>query len=214
MNLKAKASYIVCGLVLMGLNAPQAMANGGVTLGTLSVPNAAINISDNGITTGSFVDVYTFQVAATADASATFTSSFTTKTFSATGPFSPFNKVELTEIVLLDTTSKTTVEDVVLTTAQNNYQYLGTLGTAYRYSDSASFTGATLLQNHTYSLEVIGQGGTLLSSTHQVGSYIGSLSLVVAPPAGGAPVPEPEAWAMLLLGLPLLGWVVRRKQGV
>jgi carbonic anhydrase len=29
-----------------------------------------------------------------------------------------------------------------------------------------------------------------------------------------SPVPEQEEWAMLLLGLPLVGWVVRRKQSL
>jgi hypothetical protein len=29
---------------------------------------------------------------------------------------------------------------------------------------------------------------------------------------GASTVPEADEWAMMLLGLPLLGWVVRRKQ--
>lgn len=42
-------------------------------------------------------------------------------------------------------------------------------------------------------------------STHVAGATLSSTINVAA-------VPEPEEWAMLLLGLPLIGWMVHRKQ--
>lgn len=40
------------------------------------------------------------------------------------------------------------------------------------------------------------------------GDNLGSIDVNVSP------VPEPEEWAMMMLGFPLMGWVARRKQAV
>ena len=63
----------------------------------------------------------------------------------------------------------------------------------------SSFSNTSLLANHAYSIEV---NGTTLGNG---GSYAFAVSTT-------APVPEPEEWAMMLVGAGLVGYQVRRKQ--
>lgn len=71
------------------------------------------------------------------------------------------------------------------------------------FFNSAANLNNVLLTPGTYTLTV---SGTSIGSTPT--SYTGNLNLIAAP------VPEPEEWAMMMLGFPLMGWVARRKQAV
>jgi len=51
------------------------------------------------------------------------------------------------------------------------------------------------------------EGWFLFSSGSNLG--VQNLNLEIATPA----VPEPEEWAMMIVGIPLVGWQIRRKQG-
>jgi hypothetical protein len=55
-----------------------------------------------------------------------------------------------------------------------------------------------------------------ISGTAKGGSkgITGDVQITPAQNLPSLPVPEPEQWAMLLLGLPLISWMVRRKQAV
>jgi hypothetical protein len=111
----------------------------------------------------------------------------------------------------------------------------GTAGSASSFSNlNQSFAGVALGAG-TYTLEVTGTELVVANSlTHALISAANAsaqgisfkaspkqtldISLTIADRYVGhtpvTPVPEPEQWGMLLLGLPMISWMVRRKQAI
>ena len=202
MNLKqrtAKQAKLIA--LLSAAYFPQAHADLTVNLGTLSAPSST-TIIDNAIATGSFTDTFNFSTDASgATASAGGNAISYSITYAVTDPneigaslsaiglysgateLAPHGSVSFSETSAVDPISGATVW---------NETYTGTI------------SGVHLAANSPYSLIITGTGGSLNDIISYSGNYTGSLNL--------SPVPEPEQWAMLMLGLPLISWVSRRKQ--
>jgi hypothetical protein len=77
---------------------------------------------------------------------------------------------------------------------------------------------STTTSKATFSVSVFGGVGTLAAPVETIISYSPSIgsgwNQLNASTTGSitSAVPESQEWAMMLLGLPVIGWVVRRKQ--
>jgi hypothetical protein len=197
--------------VLMGLSylplANATVFNPG-SLGTLGVP-ATLQLADSNIAQGSFSDTYTFSV----DQSATAGSS-ASGSGKSSGDVSNGDIVSLSgTITLVDGLGLTSIDlysgGVDLTQGLSSItvtQLTSNDPLQDHYSFVGGFSGIPLTPGATYSLVIDGYSAGLTSNY-----YTGTLGLATA--SGTNPVPEPEEWAMMLLGLPLMAWAVRRKQG-
>lgn len=186
MKLKNKVSLLAGAIALVGaMYMPQASATV-VTTYTLP-PHSPLDLGDSS--------------AASAKISAGWTSFQDFYDFSVTSAFSlvasgnsalnlSLNQgVILTSFNLYDGDHTTILSTGSITSA--------TAGSSTSFT--SSFSAPSLLANHTYSIEV---NGTTLGNG---GSYAFAVSTT-------APVPEPEEWAMMLVGAGLVGYQVRRKQ--
>lgn len=202
MNLNKKAGTLAKMIALLSAAYfPQAHADLTVNLGTLATPSSTV-IVDNAIATGSFTDTFNFSTDATgANASAGSTAISYSITYDVTDPneigaslstiglysgateLAPHGSVSFSETSAVDPISGATVW---------NETYTGTISNVHLAASSP------------YSLIITGNGGSLNDIISYSGNYTGTLNL--------SPVPEPEQWAMLMLGLPLISWVSRRKQ--
>lgn len=195
---------VVCGAAYL----PQAHADVVTDLGVLTAPSMT-DLVNNVIPTGSFTDTYNFSLSAAAIAGTTAGTS--TLSYSWTVDSSDPNELgaALTGMTL---TGGAVNKTGVLTTSTPVYDPNTTLY-GITYTDTISSTA--LMAGTQYAITVTGIGGTYNGPSgpdvnapdyyYAPGFYTGTLTLT-------SPVPEPEEWAMLLLGLPLMGWVARRKQ--
>jgi hypothetical protein len=147
-------------------------------------PETSIGLANTGLAQGSFQDWFDFQVSGSAFVAANGNSI----------TFSNSSGTKLESFNLFDGTAHNinatpVVIGAISTPPVGQGPYFASL-----------FTPTPLLENHAYSLEI---NGTALNNG---GSYGASLSTIAAP------VPEPEEWAMMLVGGGLVGFQVRRKQ--
>jgi hypothetical protein len=192
MKLKAKVSLLAGALALAGVvYMPTAAA-------VLLTPPATLSI---GPTTkaaaASFKDGYDFSVNHLATGNGSVSTSKTEVTF---GAFTAGYGITLTSVELLTGgTNGTVIATGALTVSDGG----GTSGPGFsvattNYKSTLYFS--PLAVGTTYTLAVLGSslGGTPLPN------YAGSFTVT--------PVPEPEEWAMMLLGAGLVSYQVRRKQ--
>ncbi len=199
----AKAITLICAAYL-----PQAYADQTVDFGTINAPALEV-LSNTEIPTGAFTDTYNFNITAGANVGSAAVS------FTWTADTTDQNELgaSLTGISL-DTGAGSVITAGNVTTAYGGYDASSGL---YGYTYTGTIASTALAANAAYSIVITGNGGdyngpfTYQGQTYEApGFYTGALSL--ATPTNGSPTPEPEQWAMLLLGLPLIGWVSRNKQ--
>ncbi len=197
MNKRYSGKIAVLTAFLSAFYLPQAMANLNVNYGEPLLPLKIANeFVDTTILSGAFTDTYTFTVSEKAYISGNLTSSF--DYVLGHGSLSSFSSgVALTSASLFDVTTNKTAATLTLSQigpASN--------GPFVFYNDTLSFAGTvTLTAGNTYELIVNGKGGSSLTPVTTKGDYATTVAVI----------PEPEQWGMLLLGLPLIGWVARHK---
>ena len=185
----SKTSKLLAGvLALFGAAyLPQANAAKTVSLGDITAPADPNDWGSNSVgaipAKGSFDYIYTFSIS------------------------NKFSSYDLTASVL---TSKIEKGSDAKPTQADSFSYfalenssgqvleLGTVGKDASGHYAASLPADFWLKAGSYKLELKG------ISSGSNATYGGSISI--------SPVPEAEEWAMLLLGLPMLSWAVRRKQ--
>jgi len=181
-------------IVLMGV---VSTAQAEVTdLGTLPVPTN-VTINDNNLAFGSFSDTFSFQVNGNAAVIDTQNSVY----FSGSGSFESYSAgVQLSSVALYQGGNAIELATVTPTIS---YNPIPGLGTTYSYNTSLSYIPVSVGQQ--YSLVV---SGTVLGNTPGSYSYSGTLTTI------SVPVPEPSKWALVLVGIGLVGLQVRRKQRI
>jgi hypothetical protein len=193
MKLKAKVNLLVGALALAGVvYMPTASA-------VLLTPPTSVNIGQSLTSSGAFTKDYSFGVTGTARASGTGSASSSTSTLSVSGFLIGTSGVSLSSISLWDGATKL-VSSTATSTGSGTSTFPGGYvlsGTTY----SATLNYLPLLVGHTYDIKV---SGTNFNSSG--GAYAGTLTL------NTAPIPEPEEWAMMLVGAGLVSYQVRRKQ--
>ena len=202
MNLKQKAAKLAkLSALFSAAYFPQAHADLTINLGTLSTPSSTA-IIDNSIATGSFTDAFNFSTDASgATASAGGDATSYSITYDVTDPnelgatLSSINLYQGATALLpagsISFTQTSAVDPISGATIWND-------------TYTASLSNVHLAASTPYSLIITGTGGSLNDMIGYSGNYTGTLNL--------SPVPEPEQWAMLLLGLPIMGGAARRKQ--
>lgn len=200
MNKKHAAKLTAIAALLGAFYLPQAMADETVAYGTLSLPVASgAKFFDTAITSGSFTDTFTFSVTHAAAISGNLHSSLQFPTAGTPAGFT--TGTELTKLTLTDlTTGHSETINAVPGAITHPTSHLSA------QTDTITLPTDYLKVGDSYQLQVFGAGGSLLNSLHSKSSYISGLTV--------SAVPEPEEWAMLLLGLPVMGWAARRKQGL
>jgi len=190
--------------------APQAMASNDITetvgTGALTAPYTTNQIIDTTISPGSFTDTFNFTAGSNATASVSVSSLFENVVNTATNAIisSPYHGVEITKLELVNVSNNT---DVIVTKQNLTETSTSRVGadSVNNYNDTISISGYNIIKNDVYQLQVVGLGGAYIGVG--TGNYSGTLTLTSA-------VPEPEAWAMLLLGMPMVSWMVRRRQAL
>jgi len=175
----------------------------GQNLGALSIP-ATISFSDQNISAGSFTDTFTFTVDQSATAGSVASGTGASTGYSLDGGITVVDGLQLTSINLYGpgNVNLTTGQDsIALTMVGSPDPVLG----EQEYTFSGGFSGVSVATGTTYSLKIGGYSSGVTETF-----YSGTLGL-----AGNnaSATPEPEQWAMMLLGMPLIAWAVRRKQG-
>jgi hypothetical protein len=191
MKLKAKVSLLAGALALAGVvYMPTAAA-------ALLTPPTTVNIGQSLTSSGAFTTDYLFGVTGTAKASSTGSASSSTSTLSVSGFLIGTSGVSLSSISLWDGATKLASSPATSTGSGSSTFPGGYVlsGTTY----SATLNYLPLLTGHTYDIKV---SGTNLNSSG--GAYAGTLTVNA--------VPEPEEWAMMLVGAGLVSYQVRRKQ--
>jgi hypothetical protein len=192
MKLKAKVSLLAGALALAGVvYMPVASAS-------LLTPPATVFVGKTLASSGAFTDTYAFGV--TAKASGTATANSSTSTLSVSGLLIGTTGVTLSSISLWEGASQ-------LASVSANSTGVGTSTFPGGYTLSGTTYAAVLnylplLVGHTYDLKI--SGATAVGTSG--GAYAGSLTV------NTLPVPEPEEWAMMLVGAGLVSYQVRRKQ--
>jgi hypothetical protein len=221
MNTQYRGKLAVLTAVVAALSVQSGQAQAAnITLGTVTStisPGAAFY--NDGVMSGTSTDTYTFTegLNTTGVISGDLTSNF--QYLTSTGSVNNFSSgVELTGGSLFDVTTNTTVATLNLVQTGPiagapvpvTIPGLGTVNLPNPYSyygDTLSLANpVNLVAGNTYELKVNYMGGSSLTNVNTEGHYLGYVTLNVNP------VPEPEQWAMLLLGMPLIGWVARKKQ--
>ena len=147
------------------------------------VDGVSYGFSHLNITAGAFSDSWAFDVAGLVDVNA---SALSTKTVTIKGSKTTTAGATLSSISLFDGATK--IADSSFTTAVN--------GTSTYYDVGLDVAGLTT--GHNYKLVISG------SSLSAAGSYSGTVTAVSA-------VPEAEEWAMMIVGLGLIGVQLNRK---
>jgi hypothetical protein len=190
MKLKAKVSLLAGALALAGVvYMPTAAAS-------LLTPPTTVFVGKSLSSAGAFTDTYSFGVTTLASGTATGNSS--TSTLTVNGLLIGTTGVTLSGISLWEGASQLKSVAATFTgTGSSSFPGGYTLsGNAY----SAVLNYLPLLSGHTYDLKI--SGSTAVGTSG--GAYAGSLTVNA--------VPEPEEWAMMLVGAGLVSYQVRRKQ--
>jgi hypothetical protein len=187
----AKMVTLICAAYL-----PQAHADYTHDFGTINAP-VIETLGDSNLTSASFTDTWFFNINAGANVgSAIISYSYTVDSTDPNELGASLSAVNLENANASAIISQGTVTNTTVGPDSNGF-----FTTTY-----SGLLASTQLQANTgYSIVISGQGGTYETQT----SYSGFLQLETATAAS---TPEPEQWAMLLLGLPLIGWVSRGKQ--
>lgn len=178
---------------------------------TIDIP-AFVTFGADNIGYETFTDTYTFKVSASAvlgavaDAHYSGVDSAGTTDFAATATENLLvaQGVQLTNIELKDATTGAIIQHVDATSSGPQPTNDITGNTQFSYE--AYFTNANLLSTaHTYEFIVSGKGGYYNQGAPD--QYSGDLSFASYHTTS---VPEVEEWAMMLIGLSMMAWVVRR----
>ena len=219
MTLERKASLLVGAIALVGALclSEASAATYNLNLNTVHVPTtpatqSSLNQSiSGGIGGASFTDNITFSLNKNADVSIALSSS----SEQDTGSLAQFTSgINLTSVKLYSVSSKgvdtlvatarvTSTSTTTSGTQQFNIPGYGLYNVPYSQTKSSdSVLSSEVLKAHTNYLLVV-QGTNLANSAS---SLNGSLTALIAP------VPEPEQWAMILVGAALVSYQIRRKQ--
>ena len=208
MILNVRASLLVGAVALASAVYLPAASAATFDLGNIVVPTTAASQIALGksVAVGAFSENYNFTLSQSANVSASVGSTATT--FS--GFFSVLNTgVAISTVSLYQGSNGTGTQIAQLSiTPLSNSNVTGVTvapGLTFPVTEtSGTYTGLlsnVLKSNTAYSLVI---NGTNVGSTPA--SFSGSLSALTAP------VPEPEEWAMMLVGTGLVGYQVSRKQ--
>jgi hypothetical protein len=129
----------------------------------------------------------------------------------------------ITGILSIDTTTNTIIADsTVIQLPLYGMTSLFAVGESAKLIQNTStwlqINESTTTSKATFSVSVFGGVGTLAAPVETIISYSPSIgsgwNQLNASTTGSitSAVPESQEWAMMLLGLPVIGWVVRRKQ--
>lgn len=205
MTFKRKASLLVGTIALASAAYLPAASAATFNLGNISVPTTASSQKDLSavVATGSFTETYNFSLSKAADVSASFGSNSQSQTFSGLFNASAGTGVTLNNVALYAGSKE--IASITATGISSAPNVISLYGGQIQESLTATTYSALLSQvlkaNTAYSLVVTGN-----NLGNVAGNISGSLSALAAP------VPEPEEWAMMLVGTGLVGYQVRRKQ--
>lgn len=146
------------------------------------------------------------------------------------GPSNPFSLTASQGSYFLDLTDYRSsapwggVSQTISTTVGQTYLLSFDLGSSPTYgvpdsiqatagSASSIFTSTFTSGTNNWQTEYLNFTATAATTTISLTGNTGSNYIGLDNVSVNA-VPEPEEWAMMLLGLPLIGWIVRRKQQV
>ena len=187
----AKMITILCATYL-----PQAHADYSYDFGTINAPIIE-RLGDARLTSASFTDTWFFNITAGANiGSAVISYSYTVDTTDPNQLGATLSTVNLENADATQVLSQGIITNTTVGPDSDGF---------YTTTYSGILASTALQANTGYSIVISGQGGTYETQT----AYSGWLQLQTGTAVS---TPEPEQWAMLLLGLPLIGWVSRSKQ--
>ena len=201
MNLTPKAAHLAKLIALISAAyLPQAHADLTVNLGKLPPAFFSIPIVDNRISSGSFTDAFNFSTGAELGNIIAGTAISYSITYDVTDP----NEIgaTLSSIGLYQGAIELNPHGAVSFTQTSAVDPVSG-DTFWKDTFKATLATVFLSPNSSYSLIITGNGGSQNDSIGYSGHFTGTFTDVL---------PEPEQWAMLLLGLPVTGWAARRKR--
>jgi hypothetical protein len=200
----AKIITLACAAYL-----PQAYADQVYDFGLINAPTQ-VDLIDDSIPTGSFTDIFKFNISSGANVGSAAVSFTLTDDTNQPNQFG----AQLTSISLNDGTGATVIKQGDIKAFDSVYDSDSGF---YTYKFTGTVNSTALTAGSYYSIVISGNGGdnngpwydgdgNLIASAP--GNYTGKLTLTLP----GVPAPEPEQWAMMMLGLPMIGWISRKKQ--